>query len=129
MKLDYDLLRQILGHVEDVSDGQTLREIRPSTQLSTLGVSCESFDQLAYHFNILVENDLVTGSVQTLAHRGNKMILGLKYYGLTLVGHQLLDGLRQQGIWSRIKGSAEALGIGGLKQIPALAIALLTANA
>lgn len=88
---------------------------------------CE-FDQLAYHFNILVENSLVTGSVQTWPHRGNRVITGLKYYRLTLVGHQLLEGMRQQGIWSRIKGSAEALGIGGLKQIPALSVALLTAG-
>ena len=128
MKLDYDLLKEILEHIEEVSDGQTLNEVGQST-FSTLDLSCESFDELAYHFDLLAENGFIRGVAERQAFRGHRAIMSLRYYGLTLAGHQLLDGMRQQGIWNKIKSSAEALGVAGLKQIPGLAVALLKAGA
>ena len=129
MKLDYDLLKQILEHIEEVSDGQTLNEVGHSADLSSLGFPCESFDGLAYHFDILAESGFVRGDAERLNFRGDRAIMSLRYYGLTLAGHQLLDGMRQHGIWNKIRTSAEALGIGGLKQIPGLAVAPLTSGA
>ena len=96
--------------------------------MSTLGLSSESFDVVAYHFDILAENDFVRGSANRINMRGHRVICNLRFYGLTLAGHQVLDSMRQQGIWNKIRASAEALGIGGLKQIPGLAVALLTSG-
>lgn len=125
VRLDYNLLKEMLVQIENVSDGQKLNEWVESDSLSSSGFPQKSFDELAYHFDILAEAGFVKGRAERRSFRDDSVILSLRYYGLTLTGHQLLDSMRQQGIWNRVKSSAEVLGIGGLKQIPGLAVALL----
>ena len=125
VRLDYNLLKEILAQIEEVSDGQELNEWAESDSPLSSGFPYKSFGELAYHFDILAEAGFVKGRAERQSFRGHSVIFSLNYYGLTLTGHQLLDSMRQQGIWNRVKSSAEALGIGGLKQIPGLAVALL----
>ena len=89
---------------------------------------CESFDELAYHFDILCSNEFIEGKVSHSAYLGQKATTSIDYYNLTFEGHKLLDGMRSQTIWNKIKFKAQGLGVEGLKQIPALAISLLTSQ-
>lgn len=47
MKLNYDLLEEILEHIEEDSDGQSRKDVSKSA-VSTFGLSCNSLDVVAY---------------------------------------------------------------------------------
>ena len=125
MKLDYDLLRTVLQHIEDVTDGQERHTISRETYVDC-AIQCESFDVLAYHFDILWRNGFVEGEVLRPPLGGHRLATNIDYFNLTFAGHELLDSMRNQTIWNNIKSRAQEFGVEGLKQIPALAISLLT---
>ena len=60
MKPDYELLRNILEHIEEVSDRQERHTISRDTFPDSL-VQCESFDILSFCFDILCLNGFVEG--------------------------------------------------------------------
>ena len=60
MKLDYELLRHILEHIEEATDGQERHTISRETFPDST-IQCVSFDVLAYHFDILCLNEFVAG--------------------------------------------------------------------
>ena len=125
MKLDYELLRNILEHIEEVTDGQERHTVSRDTFPDSL-VQCESFDILAYHFDILCLNEFVEGMVLRSPLGGHRVATNIDYFSLTFDGHKLLDSMRNETMWNKIKSQAQEFGVEGLKQIPALAIALLT---
>lgn len=127
MKLDYDLLKRILTNVEDVADGQERHTVTRHA-FTTSQIPCESFDVLAYHFDILVRNGFIDGEVGRVALHGHRVTTSIDYFNLTLDGHRLLESMRHQTLWGKIKSQAEALGVAGLNQIPGLAISLLSGN-
>ena len=125
MKLDYELLRNILEHIEEVTDGQERHTVSRDTFLDS-PVQCGSFDILAYHFDVLCLNGFVEGTVLRSALRGHRVATNVDYFSLTFEGHKLLDSMRNETMWNNIKSRAQTFGVEGLKQIPALAISLLT---
>ena len=71
MKLDYDLLKEIVEHIEEVSDGQTINEVGNST-VSTLGLPSESFDVVAYLQGAKISSVLSQpGDTHGAGHRGS----------------------------------------------------------
>jgi hypothetical protein len=114
MKLDYDTIEQILLDVEEKADG-----IKP------LVFEVEDNDvskKYGYHLRLLISSGLIEQ-----IGKEQRMLSGhyyLQYIGLTLSGHKLLDSMRNETIWNKIKDNAKLMGIEGLKQIPALAIDL-----
>ena len=124
MKLNYLLLRKILEHIECVGDGQTRHSIS-SNSFSESEFLGENFDTFAYHSNILIENGFVDGKVYCLNYYGNKVFESIDYFGLNLSGHQLLESMRNEDIWKKIKSTARSLGIEEIKKIPGLAVKLL----
>ena len=124
MTLDYDLLTAILEHIETTGDGQTRQRVSQD-DISRLDIPCDSFDAFAYHFDLLAANDFIDGQAQRVPFRGDRPIVGVDYFGLTLQGHELLDSMRNDGVWTTIMSAAKMLGVEGLKQIPALAVAAL----
>ena len=131
MNLDFELLKNILVHIEDVGDGEechtVTRETLSDSRIQS-ATQCESFTDLAYHFDILVNNQFVNGQVLRMQLGGHKVASYIDYFNLTLGGHQLLDSMRNETIWNKIKSRAHELGVEGLRQIPGLAISLFTGN-
>lgn len=125
MKLDYDLLTEVLKHVEENGDGETRQRLTPNN-VSETGLTAERFPAFGYHFDLLASGGFIDGKAERLHYRGDKLIVELYYFGLTLEGHALLDSMRNEGVWKRIASTAKTLGVEGLKQIPALAVALLS---
>lgn len=115
MKLDYDLLAATLEHIEATGDGQKRQRVSHD-DLSELSFACDSFDAFAYHFDLLATDGFINGRAERLAYRGDKPIIAVDYFGLTLRGHELLDSVRNEGVWTAIVSTAKALGVGGLKQ-------------
>jgi hypothetical protein len=117
MKLDYQLLRKILEDVK-AQDDFSLKKVDASIN------DGEDAKLKAYHYKLLVEECFISGMVRPLFDQGLSAY-SIRYTGLTLQGHRLLEGMLNDDIWNKIKGAAMISGLGGLKKIPALAIHLI----
>ena len=72
MKLDYDLLRNILEHVEETTDGDERHTISRST-FSQSPIQCESFKELSYHFDMLFLNSFMEDGVIRTTSGGHRV--------------------------------------------------------
>jgi hypothetical protein len=118
MKLDYSLIKVILQEIEENTDGLTPNQIDVSSY------SPQEDKTRAYHFRILIQEGFIDGEIKDVGAK-NEYAEWLQYKGLHLSGHKLLEAMESESIWQTIKGTAQSLGIEGLKQIPSLAINLL----
>lgn len=98
MKRDWDLIRRILLKLEETG---------------TIGSSLYSdeiphFDseKVAYHFKILADSKLITGRDNSTLDRADFVA-----QNLTWQGHELLDQIRNDSIWQKIKGKAREKSI------------------
>ena len=115
MKLNYDTIKSILEHIESISNGRTNFIFEGDENLSEIS-STNTPDEIAYHLNLLIEENFIKGQI------------GMDSYviiDLNLSGHQLLETMRSDTIWNKIKSGLKNTGIETLKQIPGLAIQLL----
>lgn len=96
MKRDWDCIRAILIALEDKGDFEST--VRAS--------SIVDFDPMTVNYNLrlLIQADLVEGSCsrtrspQCVAH------------AMTWAGHELLDQVRSENVWNRVKGQAREQG-------------------
>lgn len=116
MKLDHDLIRKILEKIETDANGAQPISIKD-------GSLDGNFRQheIDYHLQILADDQLIVA--KTL--KGEGRIIDIMILRLSAEGHRVLEAMRNDGVWSKIKDTARMLGVEGLKQIPALAIKLL----
>lgn len=128
MNLDYELLENILKHIRDVGDGQVRHQVTRHTYANSpiqAASLCDSFDVLAYHLDILFDNDFVRGELARVPLHGHRFVSNISFFNLTLQGHQLLESMENNTIWNQVKIRARQLGVEGLRQIPSLAISLI----
>lgn len=131
MQLDYLCLREILEHVEANSDGFTDDEL-------TFELNDAAETKKAYHYKILVEEKFLDATVNTygdfqvdngdgITFIGEVGTVGVvvRLKGLSFSGHKLLEAMRNDTLWSKIKSNAGTVGVEGLKQIPAIALELI----
>ena len=109
MKLDYDLIKALLEKIETTCHG------RGSLYSATDGLDNFEMEQIDYHINILADDDLV--EIAEVVHAGFICVSRL-----TAEGHRVLEAMRSNSVWNKIKDQVISAGISGLKQIPALAI-------
>ncbi len=123
MKLDYDLIQRILEKIEaDSTPGSPLS----SGALVSLAEDAGSAAQatIDYHLQVLHDDRLVV--IVTMGPGRTYSVPGLIMMDrLSAEGHRVLDAMRNDTIWAKIKDVAKGLGKEGLKQIPGLAIKLL----
>ncbi len=125
MKLDYDLIKEILQTVEDNSDGVTRKNITISS-FKTHNESKQEYLRFNYHYKILFDIGLVVGESVEVYTTDSGMIPSHFYYtGLTFEGHETLDAMRNDTVWNKIKGNAKKAGIDGVRAIPSLAISMI----
>lgn len=123
MKLDYDLIRRILEKIEaDSVPGS------PLSSGALVSLAEESGQQaqatIDYHLQVLHDDRLVV--IVTMGPGRTYSVPGLIMVDrLSAEGHRVLDAMRNDTIWNKIKDAAKGLGREGLKQIPGLAIKLL----
>ena len=91
MKIDYDLLREILLYVEDNSNGNRRFYVRDFVNLR----GKEYAKSIIYHMNHLFEIEYATGS-------------GVRYtspviYDLTIKGREFIEATRDNSIWQKTK--------------------------
>lgn len=98
MKLDKDLVRQILLSVEASNDAPV--------GWITLEIEGRSSDELSYHVMLLAEAGFI--EAQDLSTLGE---FEWQPTRLTYQGHEFLDTIRDSEVWRRTKAGAEKAGV------------------
>lgn len=128
MKLDFDLIKEILEKVE-AGDGFSRNSILKS-EYSDGEEAWQEYMKLAYHYRLLIDDmRLVNGNILTMPFRGGQIPCDISYTGLTAEGHSVLEAMRNDTIWNKLKKGALGLGKEALKQTPALFIKLALGGA
>lgn len=99
MKRDMELIRKILFKIEDTVD---------NVAEYNLEIEGYTLDQVAYHCSILHEGGYIH------AYKGNYAGDGLYSFGvgrLTWEGHEFLDKIREDTIWSKTKDTIVEKGL------------------
>lgn len=100
MKRDMDLIRTMLLAIEmdDRYDAASLHALEGP---SDFGVHDKSFEEVAYHLQMIVDRGLIYGKRSNIAPI---------YGGLTMAGHDFLDSVRDPEIWRQTKDAAGKAG-------------------
>ena len=126
MKLNYDLIKEILEEVEEKGDGlyTDTNEIKEK-DFQEDDEKKKEYLTFVYHYRILFEAKLIIGSAYVSSqYGGTKIPETIKYRRLTLEGHQVLEAMRDIAFWNKTKGNTIDMTEEELKQNPALAIKL-----
>lgn len=128
MKLDFDLVKEILEKVEN-GDGFSRHSI-PMSQYKENDETWQEYMKLAYHYRLLIDDmRLINGNLLTMPYQGGQIPCDISYTGLTAEGHKVLEAMRNDTIWNKVKSGALGLGKEALKQAPALFIKLALGGA
>jgi Hypothetical protein (DUF2513) len=113
MQRDMDLTRHLLLQIESNAslDGTRWVHFEPSE----LGMADRTPEEIGYHLNLLIEEGYVKGQT------GFETIPVISR--LTWQGHELLDNIRDKGIWERAKGRLSGLPSISLKILADIATA------
>ena len=125
MKLDYDLIKEILAEVQDKSDGFTDNHLeRRSFENNDEGK--KKFFTFAYHYKIAIKAGLIEGKIlETQTITEGNVLIGVSCRALTAQGQQVLEGMRDEETSNKINDAFIKGGKEGLKQAPALALAVI----
>lgn len=121
MKRDWDLLREQLLAIEEDKDFKTAilggipdkpEWTDDKTEAEYVAVLTEyqrAETRVMGHLELLVDNGYVDG---VKIHRGSgTFFYGLSEPRLTMAGHDLLDTMRSEPLWDKIKSTAKTKGI------------------
>ncbi|MDM8542434.1 DUF2513 domain-containing protein [Desulfococcaceae bacterium HSG9] len=114
MKRDWDLVREILIRVEELSSVKDC--VRPN--------EFEEYDEdiVSYHMYLLEQANLVEGPIKKHHNAGIMALL----FNLTWQGHEFLDSVRNDGVWNKLKTTASEKGISmPFEVIKASAVAII----
>ena len=102
MKKDWTIIRQILLKLEDAPT--------PNTALRPDQLDSFSFQEVAYNMRLLHEAGFIEANFQE-SRSGNGEINAGIARRLTNAGHELLDTIRNDTVWQRIKSTFRDKGV------------------
>jgi hypothetical protein len=116
MKIDHEYLKGLLEAFE-ASDTPDTNII----ELNEQGFNCET-DKFVFHMRLLEDRQLMTrtdghrgfGAVETLDGKVHWAVMPLR---LTAIGHDFLDALRNQEVWSTLKTGFKDASMGTLMTV------------
>lgn len=112
MKRDMELVRKLLLHIEENCGSRHL-------QSPEIGVDGYEPDEIAYNVRCMVDGELldVIDATAMQDRFGHYIIKGI-----TWKGHDFLDSVRNDGVWSRTKERLKPLGSVSFDVLRAVAI-------
>lgn len=116
IKLNNDCIRDILLYIEELTTGSNT-----TVAFNPLCTSLNAYtrDVLTYHVNQLSQAELI----------GNCILAGndILFVGdLTWNGHQFLNNIRSDSVWTKTKSVATKIGAHSITSITQIATAILT---
>ena len=120
VKLEMDLLRDLLLHVEEKAS-------RPYNDLEDIVLDGWTDDQITYHVVLAAEDGLLTATVDSLPDDEDPVIVHVTYsvHRLTSKGHELLGTIREPSAWIAVKGGVNKVGAVTVSVVSAVAQAYL----
>ena len=115
MKRDMELVRKLLLHIEQEYTYQPL----DSRHIEIDGYSKE---HIAYHLKIMDDGGLIDVQNSTVMV-GN--IHRFVIDGITWNGHEFLDSVRNDGVWSHTKESLKPVGSASFEVVKSIAVAYI----
>ncbi|UCJ16000.1 DUF2513 domain-containing protein [Pseudomonas sp. MM211] len=119
MKRDWELIRELLLQIEALETGH---------HFYPQDVGQHSAEAVSYHIHLMCQANLIECSQH---HPWNGAPVAIAN-GLTLTGHDLLDGIREEALWEAKKAFLQARAGGityeGLKNAPTAESMLFAAN-
>jgi len=100
MQRDWDVIRKILLKVEALP---TEASKLTSDEFASVGIDAEA---AVYHMRMLIESGLIVGECNS----GERTIFCYARR-LTWEGHEILDKIRREAMWARIKETAREKGL------------------
>lgn len=133
MKIDYEQIKRFLSAFES-SETPLFNTINIFTTLGYNEKNNEDSKQVLFYMNLLKDQGLIECISNNNADKdnlgfsysGNQIDIKILNFRLTILGHQTLESMSNNKLWDKIKGPLSKLGIESLKQIPSLAIQLLS---
>ncbi|UTW66175.1 DUF2513 domain-containing protein [bacterium SCSIO 12643] len=131
MKLDYDIIKAFLNGFQD-SKKPTLNTLEVFTSLNYDHNVKTDFNLVWHYLKLLNDQNLIecigdnNGDLGISFTGSGEPIISVKHFRLTMLGHQALEAMNNNKVWEKIKSGVDKIGIAGLKQIPGLAIKILT---
>ena len=124
MKLDIACIRDILLCLEDrlvLTDELKYNFLDLYEICQTENLQKYSHSQIAYTICKLEEADFINASVQY----GNNSINFIAVSSITFAGHQFLDTIRPESVWSKIHSISEKTGLKSISAIMDIAEIIL----
>lgn len=131
MKIDYEIIKNILLIFEG-SQTPRLNTIEIFEKLNYNENKTEDFNIIYLYFNLLKDQELIECINDNKGNLGfeftgrGEPIIQIKHFRLTVFGYQTLEAMNQNKVWEKIKGHLKILGVESLKQIPTLALKIIT---
>jgi len=132
MTLDYDKIKTFLGaFIEDEKPFLNTSEV--FTKLNYNIGNDSEMKEVWHYLKLLSEQKLIEciDDKENLGFSflGNGQITcGIKKFRITNTGYQTYETITTSIIWNKIKTPLKTLGVESLKQIPSLAIKIITEN-
>ncbi|MBB4002648.1 hypothetical protein GGR03_001723 [Aurantimonas endophytica] len=106
MKLELDLLRELLLYVEEKAD-------RPVSALEDITIEGWTREQIAYHVIIAAEDGLIKAIIDDVPDTEDPDIVNVAYIvnRLTGRGHEMLGVIRAPKHWRWIKAQSSKVGV------------------
>ncbi|WP_411036840.1 DUF2513 domain-containing protein [Shinella sp. BYT-45] len=110
MKLDMDLLREVLLHIEENAD-------RVHSDLSDISIQGWTQEQIAYHVVLAAGDDLIKATIDELPDDEDDELVFVSYsvHRLTMRGHDFLASIREPTNWEAIKAGTKKIGSYGVR--------------
>jgi|GEM_PF-3402911 len=138
MRLNYDLLKEVLLYVEKCGNGEykilapdpsnipQWSDNKPERLISLF--PDHKWKDVVYHFDILADDNLIKGYKAHTNSMNNDGPLEIKFERLSAEGHRVLEAMKNDTLWNKIKGTAMEAGVNSIKQIPSLAVSMILRN-
>jgi hypothetical protein len=98
MKRNWDIIRKIMIKLEELpSEG---------SQLDSDAICGVDNEAAFYHMRLMIEAGMAVGSCPEMLGRCHGFL-----FRLTWEGHEMLDKIRQESIWNKIKEAARVKGL------------------
>lgn len=130
MKLDLDFIKEILLALEEQTGSRaSLGSVMAALKIEASNES--KLDILAGHIRLMRDAGFIESTAADcgIMSNINKPVAAIHtgaQYEITLPGYQMLDGLRNDNLMSKIKTYLSEIGISGLKKAPGFIIGLAT---
>ncbi|QOZ66816.1 MULTISPECIES: DUF2513 domain-containing protein [Bradyrhizobium] len=105
MKLEVDLVRQLLLHIEE-------HATRPISDLDSIKIDGWTEDQIGYHVVQLKDAGFIEASISSVPDNENPDLVHVIYSvrRLTYKGHEFVETVRDDTIWRKVKKKGKAIG-------------------